>query len=124
MKVLIICNFFILIGCQQVANNNKIDFKYIENFVNQSLNDKNSHNVINQKETIIKDDKSVIHIAETVLFNIYGEKNILAEKPYLVHHYKNFWYMKGSLNKYDEGGVFELLMDDRNAQIIRITHGK
>lgn len=98
--------------------------KYAEEELKFALSDTANHNVINTKATIIKDSLTATTIAETVLFEIYGKANIIKQKPYEVYHIDNYWFLKGTLPKGSLGGTFLIIMDDRNSQIIKITHGK
>lgn len=89
-----------------------------------ALTDTTSNNVINSKTAIIKDSSTAITIAETILFDIYGKKNIRQQKPYEIYHLDNYWYLTGTIPKGSLGGTFLIILDDRNSQIIKITHGK
>lgn len=82
------------------------------------------NNVVNLKVPIVKDSSLAINIAETILFDIYGKANIIKQKPYSVFHIGNYWLLEGSLPKHSVGGTFLIILDDRNARVIKITHGK
>jgi hypothetical protein len=97
--------------------------KYAEEQIKLALTDNAGHNVINSKTAIIKDSLVAIKIAETLLFNIYGKSNIISQKPYEIYHINNYWFLSGTLIKGIDGGTFLIIIDDRNSQIIKITHG-
>jgi len=88
------------------------------------LNDKNQHNIIDNKTVLIKDSLTAINIAEPILFSIYGKNNIIKQRPYEAYFLDNFWVIKGSLPKGYKGGTFLIIIDSRNSQIKKITHGK
>ena len=98
--------------------------KYAEAELKSALSDTAKHNVINSKTIIIKDSLTATTIAESVLFEIYGKTNITKQKPYEIYHIDNYWVLTGTLPKNWVGGTFLIIMDDRNSQIIKITHGK
>jgi hypothetical protein len=97
---------------------------YAEKEIKSALSDTARHNVIKSKAIIIKDSVTATTIAESVLFGIYGKRNIINQKPYEIYHIDNYWLLTGTLPKGWYGGTFLIIMDDRNSQIIKITHGK
>lgn len=98
--------------------------KYAENELNETLKNKNLHNIINKKDLVINDSVTVIAIVEPILFKIYGKENILKQKPYDIYQIRNYWIISGTLPETYTGGTFMIIIDARNAEIIRITHGK
>jgi hypothetical protein len=97
---------------------------YAREKLKNTLSDKTLHNVIDHKEVIIKDRKSAISIAESIVFGIYGKENIVAQKPYKAYLVDNHWVISGTLPKGMRGGTFMIIMDARDCKVIRITHGK
>jgi hypothetical protein len=89
-----------------------------------TLSDKALHNVLNHKEVIIKDSKSAINIAESIVFGIYSEQTIVDQKPYEAYLIDDYWVISGTLPKGIRGGTFMIIMDARDCKVIRITHGK
>jgi hypothetical protein len=89
-----------------------------------TLSDKTLHNVLNHNTVIIKDSKSAINIAESIVFGIYGKENIVAQKPYKAYLVDNHWVISGTLPKGMRGGVFMIILDSRDCKVLRITHGK
>ena len=74
---------------------------------------------------LITTSETAIKIAEPILFEIYGEEEILSERPYGVHKIDHYWFVSGSLPRlYDLGGGFEIILDSRDAKVISITHYK
>lgn len=98
--------------------------KYAEQELKSALTDTTKHNVINNSNVILRDSLTVTTLAETVLFSIYGKTNITRQKPYEINHINNFWVLNGTLPKGTLGGIFLIIIDDRNSRIIKITHGK
>ncbi|MCL2131780.1 MAG: YbbC/YhhH family protein [Lentimicrobiaceae bacterium] len=101
-----------------------LDRKNAENALELALSDKEQHNVIDLERVIVKDSLTATVIAETVLFDIYGESNIVKQKPYKIYHINNYWVLRGTLPKNMTGGTFLIIIDDRNSQVVKITHGK
>jgi NTF2 fold immunity protein len=98
--------------------------KYAEEELKSSLTDTTMHNILKTETIIIKDSLTATTIAEIILFGIYGKGNITKQKPYEIYHINNYWLLTGTLPKGWKGGTFLIIIDDRNSQIIKITHGK
>ena len=82
------------------------------------------HNIINSTDKIIKNEKTLIKIIEPILFDLYGEQNIENQKPYEINSFDNYYVVNGTLEKNRLGGTFLIIIDKRNSQILKITHGK
>ena len=82
------------------------------------------HNIINSTDKIIKTKEILIKIVEPILFDIYGKNNIEKQKPYEINDFENYYVINGTLEKGYKGGTFLLIIDKRNSQILKITHGK
>ncbi|MDP2161547.1 MAG: NTF2 fold immunity protein [Flavobacterium sp.] len=128
LKSVIMVLFFIVF-CQISFSQNSIEQNkegrvIAEKELELALSKKSRHNVIDQKSIIIKDTLSAITIAESILFNIYDKTSILEQKPYEIHHINNYWIISGTLPKGYKGGTFLIILDDRNSEIIKLTHGK
>ncbi len=106
---------------QEKIYSNKIE---AERELKIALNGKTQHNVIDNKTVILKDRNVAILIAETILFNLYGKENIQRQKPYAVDLLDNYWVISGSLEKDMLGGTFLIILDSRNSEVLKITHGK
>jgi hypothetical protein len=89
-----------------------------------ALTDKPQYNVIDNKTVIIKDSLTAINIAEPILFSIYGKDNITNQRPYEIYFIDDYWVISGTLPKEYLGGTFSIIIDSRNCETIRITHGK
>ncbi|MGV0977438.1 NTF2 fold immunity protein [Empedobacter sp. UBA7494] len=82
------------------------------------------HNIINSKDKIIKNQETLISVIEPILFDIYGKENIEDQKPYRINDFENYYVVNGTLDKNHVGGTFLIIIDKRNAQILKMTHGK
>ena len=122
--IFIFVSICILAYGQSEVENLKLDKKYAEKELELALSAKKQHNVLDFKEVIVKDSLMATTIAETILFGIYGETNIVKQKPYKIYHIKNYWVLCGTLPKNMLGGTFLIIIDDRNSQVIKITHEK
>ena len=88
----------------------------------------NASNISSEKQilvdTVVKSQESAIKYAETILFEIYGQKNIEKQKPYEVYKINGYWIIGGTLPKGMLGGTFLIIVNSQNGQIIKLTHGK
>lgn len=95
-----------------------------EQELKSSLTDKSIHNVVNNKTIIIKDTTTALKIAEPLLFQLYGKKHIIKQRPYEIYVIDDYWFIKGTLPKNYRGGTFLIIIDSHDCKVIRITHGK
>jgi NTF2 fold immunity protein len=120
---------FILIyaftSCEQPINQRSILGKeYAEEELKLTLSTDTAHNIIDSTIILIQDSVTAIGIAEPILFSIYGKEAIAVQQPYECYFIDNYWIVFGT-RKIDElGGTFLIIIDARNAEIIRITHYK
>jgi len=75
-------------------------------------------------DTLIRNKETAIAIAEPILFDRYGKKNITKQKPYECFFIERYWYITGTLPKGWDGGVFEILIDSKDGRIVKLIHGK
>ncbi len=94
-----------------------------EKSLKSALSKEYQHNVVDNKNLIIKDSLTAINVAEPILFNIYGKEKIEYEKPYEVYMIDNYWVIGGTLPEDAYGGSFLIIIDARNSQVLKITHG-
>jgi NTF2 fold immunity protein of polymorphic toxin system component len=94
-----------------------------KSIVKETLKDLTLHNVIGNK-SILTTEKKVIEFAKFILFDIYGKKNIVNQKPYDVFLIDEYWLISGTLPKGTLGGTFMMMIDSKNYKIVRLTHGK
>ncbi|MDD2611187.1 MAG: NTF2 fold immunity protein [Bacteroidales bacterium] len=139
--LLILINASTFIGCdhkvktadnslnQIVADNNDTSRNELKGIEFQKLvysdimKDSAKHQLA--RPILIKDSITLIHIIEPILFDIYGEKQILSERPYEVHLFGDNWLVMGTLTKdCDQGGTFEVVINRKTCEIIHLIHGK
>lgn len=125
----IILIFSFLINILEISGQSKEDrmklgFEYAKKELRQTLIDSKLHNVVDNKRIIVKDTLTAISIVEPILFGIYGKESIVLQQPYEIFHIDNYWVVIGTLDNSWQGGVFLAILDDRNCEFIRITHGQ
>ncbi|KGO91952.1 NTF2 fold immunity protein [Flavobacterium subsaxonicum] len=109
---------------QSTSNRTVLGLKQAKAELSEALNGKDIHNVVDNKSPIIKDSLTAVAVAEPILFGFYGKQNITKQKPYEVYHIDNYWVLSGTLPEEYIGGTFVIIIDDRNSEVIRITHYK
>lgn len=125
-KILLFLSLLIfIISCSQSKSERIIlGEKYAKSELEKTLNPKNEHNVIDNKSLIITNKETAVKIAETILFEIYGKKNIENQKPYEIYKFENFYVILGTIPKNSVGGTFIIIIDGTNSKILKISHGK
>lgn len=98
--------------------------EYAQEELKIALSKEPQHNVVDYKTIIIKDSVSAVKIAETILFDIYGKQKIEKQKPYEIYFLDQYWIISGTLPEGYIGGTFLIIIDARNSNILKITHGK
>lgn len=74
---------------------------------------------------LVDNEELFIQLSEKILFNRFGKNQIEKQKPYIVKvRQDTIWTIKGQLPENTDGGVFYLEMNCKNAQILKIKHGK
>ena len=85
---------------------------------------------------LIKDKKSLISVAEPILFDIYGKQTILKERPYEIYLFGDYWIMMGTMPKSTirkdslgrtliticNGGTFNIVINRKNCEVKVISH--
>jgi len=110
-----------LVACSQTERS-KLGFEYAKQELESAINNSSEKQILVDK--VIKTQKTAIKYAETVLFEIYGQKNIEKQKPYELYKIDEYWIIGGRLPKEITGGTFLIIINSRNGQIIKLTHGK
>ena len=98
--------------------------QYAENVLKEALLHTSQNGFPKSKSCIIKDSSSAIAIAEPILFKTYSKPDIKSERPYEIYHIDHYWVLMGTLPKEMKGGTFLIILNDKNAQIIVMAHGK
>lgn len=108
-----------------ISNTPKNELKGIE-FLKFAYSDimKDSTKNHLDRQVLINDSITLIHIIEPILFDIFGEKEIISERPYEVHLFGDNWLAMGTLPKDYLGGTFEVIINRKTCEIIHLSHGK
>ena len=75
-------------------------------------------------EGFIPNEKTAIRVAEAVLSPIYGEEQILSERPFSARLRGGVWTVSGSLPEGADGGVAEIRIAKKTGCILSVIHGK
>lgn len=75
-------------------------------------------------DKVISDSQTAVDIAESILFKIYGKKNITKQRPYNVNLIDGYYIINGTLPKFSFGGTFLIIISSKDGKIIKLTHGK
>ncbi|MBF9140769.1 YbbC/YhhH family protein [Hymenobacter properus] len=112
-------------GCSQSRKEHSMHgIEYAKKELQESLKNKSLHNVVSTNKLLVSDSSTAVQVLEPIIFHIYGKEDIVKQRPYEINLIDNYWVMSGTLPKGWLGGVFMIIMDAHNCQIIRITHGK
>ena len=76
------------------------------------------------KGGFVPNERAAIAIAVAVWVPIYGEEQILMQKPYTATLVNDTWVVEGSLPKNMAGGVARAEIAKKDGRIVRVTHGK
>jgi len=121
VKILIALLLILIFSC---CSHSKYGSDQAEFELKDALEDPSKDNFVDNKKILIKDDQTAIKIAEPILFNIYGEDEIKHQKPYEVNLIDNYYVINGTLLLGEKGGTFLIIIDARNAKVLKITHYK
>ncbi|RZK31002.1 MAG: hypothetical protein EOO61_18565 [Hymenobacter sp.] len=77
-----------------------------------------------QPTVLLPTQTTAIAVVEPLLFNIYGARNIIKQRPYEVYLINGFWHIAGTLPKGYEGGTFEIIIAATDSKVIFLSHGK
>lgn len=74
------------------------------------------------KEGLVPDRETAIKIAEVVVFRLYGEKEIISERPYQVREEGDIWLIAGTLKEGYLGSVFAVAISKQTGAILHVEH--
>lgn len=93
-------------------------FKYL------SLKDTSNYDSLGDR-VMIPDEETAISVAEVYLFKTFGKEKIEEEQPYQIGKVDGYWIIKGTMpSKYILGGFFEMVINSKNGEVVRLFHGK
>jgi hypothetical protein len=78
----------------------------------------------------VPDAATAVKIAEAVWIPIYGERQVLSERPFHAVLQGKVWQVYGSLveppraGEMAVGGTVEATIDRRTGKVLRVSHGK
>lgn len=95
-----------------------------ESELKESLSNNSTHNFFRSETKLITDSSSAIHVAEPILYNLYGKDNINRQRPYEIYHLDHYWYIAGTLPLEMHGGTFVIILDSNDGKIIKLGHSQ
>jgi hypothetical protein len=122
-KVLFLFCFICIVftACNQ-NNTTILGLDYAKSELQNALNDSASEQIL--VGTVISDKETAIKVSEAILFRIYGKENVINERPYEINFINGYWVLGGTLPKGMKGGTFLIILNSKNGQVIKLTHGK
>ena len=73
-------------------------------------------------EGLVPDKETAIKIAEVVLFRLYGEEDIIAQRPYKVKKRDDIWWISGTLKPNEFGSAFNIAISKQTGGILHLEH--
>jgi len=123
ITLLIISSIFAS-NCQTKEDGVFMGKKFAEDELDLALSKNRQHNVLDSGENIVKNSETAIKIVEPILYEIYGKKQIESEKPYEIYLIKNYWIIQGTLPEKSKGGTFIIIINAKDSQVLKVSHGK
>jgi hypothetical protein len=74
------------------------------------------------KEGLVPDKETAIKIAEVVLFRLYCEEGIVAQRPYKVKEDDDIWWISGTLRENEFGSAFNIAISKQTGAILHLEH--
>lgn len=74
------------------------------------------------KEGLVPDKETAIKIAEVVLLRLYGEEDIVSQRPYQVREEREIWWICGTQKDKELGSVFGVAISRQTAAILYLEH--
>jgi NTF2 fold immunity protein len=124
LNILIVSVCFVILFTSCNNNRTVLGRQFAIEELKSALSDSIGHNVLQKGFIAINDSTTATAIAEAVLFGIYGTDNIKKQKPYEIYHLDNYWLLSGTLPSGLNVGTFLIIMDAKDARIIKMSHGK
>jgi uncharacterized protein YpmS len=79
------------------------------------------------EDCLVTEEKTAVSIAESVLFESYGEDKIKKERPYIVNiENDSIWNIEGNFKTIGIGfgGVFYIKISAKNGKVLDMYHEK
>ncbi len=74
------------------------------------------------KEGLVPDKETAIKIAKVMLFRLYGEEGIVAQRPYKVKEDADIWWISGTLKENEFGSAFNIAISKQTGAILHLEH--
>lgn len=74
------------------------------------------------KEGLVPDRDTAIKIAEIVLFRLYGQEDIVSQRPYKVQEKDDIWLISGTLKEDQLGSAFGVAISRQTGAILHLEH--
>ena len=74
------------------------------------------------KEGLVPDKETAIKIAEVILFRLYGEEDIITQRPYKLKEKDDIWWISGTLKKNELGSAFNIAISKQTAAVLHLQH--
>ena len=121
MKYLFICMIIFPLLCS-AQQRSILGIEIAKKELKQALLDRT--NKTTSIKNVISDKQTAIAMAELILFKIYGQKQIISERPYEVYLINGYWVLNGTLPKGSDGVGFLIILNSNNGQVIKLIHYK
>jgi hypothetical protein len=72
-------------------------------------------------EGLVPDRETAIKIAEVVLFRLFGEDTITAQRPYTVKEEDFIWWINGNIPKEKLGFTFKIAISKQTGAILHLS---
>lgn len=92
--------------------------EFIKNFTKDRIRSK-----ANYHQPVIENQKTFVKVAETILFSRFGVDNIEDQRPYTIGYTDGYYIMYGTLHT-SHGGVFHIIIDEANGEVVNVWHDK
>ena len=95
-------------------------------FVNESTKNIKHKRVANFDKKLITDKSTAVNIAETILFNVIGQQEIVKQQPYEIFFISDFWYIRGTTEKAEPGtklggAQFNIIIDSYDSKVVLLS---
>jgi hypothetical protein len=74
------------------------------------------------KEGLVPDKDTATKVAEVILFRLYGERDIVHQRPYTVTEDQNIWWVCGTLQGEGFGSAFKIAISRQTAAVLYVEH--
>ncbi len=74
------------------------------------------------KEGLVPDKETAIKIAEVILFRLYGEEDIVTQRPYKVKQEDDIWWISGTLKENELGSAFNIAISKQTGAVLHLEH--